>query len=272
MRHCPRPARLCHRRPARQGGQRGARACQGGFRRDGGGDALEADHGKPVACRPAQGRLAFRPADRARGAGRLRDHPRRGTGGRRLAGRTGARRPAGCGRRRVACGDGGRRGRSRPDLPQGLRGRGRMGRRGSGLRTGASARGRVPSDRARAAVSRRGRRGRAARDHARPCRSARTGARQTRAGDRRRRAPPSADGRPARLGQVTAGRLPARHHAAAVAGRGAGDLDGAVAGRHAGRRRHQPRSAVPRPPPHRLDGGHRRRRAWSQARRGQPCP
>jgi hypothetical protein len=36
---------------------------------------IQADHRQPVARRPAEGRLAFRPAHRAGAAGRAGDHP-----------------------------------------------------------------------------------------------------------------------------------------------------------------------------------------------------
>ena len=69
-----RPAALHHRRPARQGGRRKPRAGAGGLGLDRPGAAAQANHRQPVAGRSAQGRLAFRFADRAWPAGSDRRH------------------------------------------------------------------------------------------------------------------------------------------------------------------------------------------------------
>ena len=113
---------------ARQGGRRKPRAGARRAGRDRPRASAQADHGQPVARRPAQGRLAFRPADRARPAGgdrrdRCRDACRimsrsascASTGGSRLAGRAARGAP------RLGAGQG-------ADLPGGAGQRGGLGR------------------------------------------------------------------------------------------------------------------------------------------------
>jgi hypothetical protein len=72
MRRHAGPAGLFHRRPARQGRVGGARTGARGASGHGHRPAVETDHDQPLARRPAQGRLAFRPAHRAGAAGRDR--------------------------------------------------------------------------------------------------------------------------------------------------------------------------------------------------------
>ncbi len=104
----------------------------------------------------------------------------------------------------------------------------------------------------------------------RPARCEGPGTRQTRAGNCRRRAASPADGRLARVGKVDAGRADAGHPAAAVGGRGTGNLDDPLAVGAADRRRHFAHPALPRTASHRVDGGHRRRRARRETGRDQP--
>ena len=129
-----RASRLRHRRPAGQGGRRKPRA---GSRRAVGDRACasaQADHRQPVAGRPAQGRVALRPADRAVPAGGDRrdrcGEPVALCRGRGIEPRRADRRVAGRVARRAPCqraGDG-------ADLPGRAGERGGLGRqcRGAG--------------------------------------------------------------------------------------------------------------------------------------------
>jgi magnesium chelatase family protein len=181
------------------------------------------------------------------------------------AGRTVAGRAPGAGDRRAARRHGRGRGGPRADLPARLRGRGGLGRRDAGA--GAASldevvrhfTGQQPACRPPP-----GGRGALPGRRPRPARREGAGTRQARAGNRRGGAASPADGRHAGVGQIDAGRAPARHPAAPVGGRGAGNLDDPFARGPAVRRRHFARAPLPRTASHRLDGGHRRRRAGAK--------
>ena len=231
------PAHIPHRRPARQGGRREPRAGPRGAGGDRPGAAAQADHGQPVARRPAQGRLAFRPADRAWACSRrwARPMPR--------ACRTMSRSASSSLDGRIApspgvllaalhasragmglicpavAGSGG-----------GLGGRCRGGRRARPARAARHLKGSAAAAPARAG------RGRAAGRRARPRAGQGPGSRQARARDRRGRRPQSADERAAGRGQVAARRLPAGDLAAARAVRSARSVDGRQRRRRARRR------------------------------------
>ena len=98
------------------------------------------------------------------------------------------------------------------------------------------------------------------------------GDRQARARDRGRRRPQHADDRPARRRQIDAGRAHARPVAAARRTRGAGTVDGAVAGRRIGRRRDFATASVPQPASFRLHAGAGGRRIEGETGRGESGP
>ena len=102
--------------------------------------------------------------------------------------------------------------------------------------------------------------GAVARRRARPPGRQGPGKRQARARNRRGRRAQSVDGRAARLGQVDAGGAAARHLAAARADRGAGARHDPVGRGRVARRRAVARAAVPRPAPFGLAAGAGRRR------------
>ena len=181
------PADLHHRRPARQGGRRIARARARGLGRVGSRAAAQAHHRQPGAGGCLEGGQPFRLADRARPVDR---HGRAaGRRGRRLrrARRTRPRRRDPAGRRRAA-GDDRRRGhRARRHLPGGQRRRSGLGRRprraGGALALGADQpfQGHAGAEPARAAPRR------AARRLSRSARHQGPGDRQAGAGGRRGR-------------------------------------------------------------------------------------
>ena len=259
--------RFHHRRPARQGRRRKPRAGPRGAGGDRPGAAAQAHHGQPVARRPAQGRLAFRSADRAcacwRRSARPTPRPVALCRGRRAQPRRADRRLAGRAAGRAPC-LGGRQG---ADLP------GVAGQRG-GLG------GRARSDRrARPAGAARASEGHArccrAPPEARPSRSvAGPDLAQVKGQEVAKRALEIAaagghnllmSGPPGR-GQVAARRLPAGHPAAARAVRGARSVDGRLGRRRARAAADPPPPAVPRAAPQRVDAGAGRRRAARSAR------
>ena len=256
---------------ARQGRRRKPRAGPRRARRDRPRASAQGHHRQPLAGRPAQGRLALRPADRARACSRrsARPTPRRCRIMSRSAScaSTGGSPP-----RRACCSP-----RSTPRRSdKGLICPAAQGSEASWageldviaapdlLALLAHLKGTSAGRRAAAG------RGRAARRRPRPRPGQGPGGRQARARDRRGRRPQSADERPARRGQVAARRLPSGHPAAASAERGARSLDGRV-GRGRARRRQDPApAAVPRAAPQRVDAGAGRRRPAGPAGRDQP--
>ena len=257
-----RPARLQHRRPARQGGVGSQGAGARGADRLRPGAAGAPHHRQSRARRPAQGRQPLRPADRARADGRdRRDPARRASPASPCWANSGstARSPPVAGVLPAAIGANARgeglicpaacgpeaawaspeieivAARSLIQLANHFKGTQVLTRP-------------QPKIREIAELQARSRR------HQGP------GERQARARSRRRRRPQSADGRPARRRQVDAGRTAALDPAAADAGRTARSVDDRLGRRRDRRRRaHQP-AAVPRAASFRLDAGAGRRR------------
>ncbi len=124
----PGPAGVRHRRPAGQGGVRGARAGALGADRLGAGAAGAANHRQSRARRPAQGRQPLRPADRARPDGGDRRHSAGRAGRLHGARRTRPRRIDRAGGGRAAGGDRRQFARRRPDLSRRPAARRRPGR------------------------------------------------------------------------------------------------------------------------------------------------
>ncbi len=122
----PGSARLCHRRPARQGGVRGPRAGPLGADRLRAGAPRTPNHRQSGARRSAQGRQPLRSADRARPDGGDRRHSAGCAFRLHRARRTRPRWIDRAGGGRIAGGDRRQFARRRPDLPRSLRG-------GSGL-------------------------------------------------------------------------------------------------------------------------------------------
>ena len=210
-----RPARLQHRRPARQGGLRGqgARARRAG--RLGPRAAGAPHHHQSRARRSAEGRQPLRPADRARPDGGDRRGAARRAGRLHRAGRARPRRLDRGGRRRAAGGDRRQLAERRLDLSGGLRTGGGLGQPRDGDRRAVVAHpARQPLQGHAGAVAAEARHPRrsAGRD-ARSRRHQGPGERQARARGRRRRRPQPADDRPARLRQVDAGGAAADHPA-----------------------------------------------------------
>ena len=249
------PSELQYRGPGRQGGRRkqGARARRTCI--DGPRAAAKTDHDQSLAGRPAQGRLALRPARGARRAGGDGHYRCRAAGGLGRGGRTGPRRARRAVARRPVGSAPCKRGGKGPHLSRSARGRGEMGERGAGPCRTRPRQPAQPFEGHRPAC----------RTRSRPCRRARalhrsqagqgSGNRQARIGDRSGGRAQSADGRPSGRWQIADGELPSRHIARTDPGRGAGSEHGAIGGRHPRRRAHQPGAPVPRAAPFGEHGG-----------------